>query len=481
MSESDDTDVLLLIPPDLFIVPSTDSDNSEYHKRGYRGGVVSEILEQVQSLETRISVIESKDNSLNASLDSQFHTWSFPSTRNPTFQTKKNSCQLSSLPNTPAKPCFSSSPIGYRNPASSCITNIKKNKMKLSRHANDVTNPINTNTRVWKKHEDLTTLSEPSLGSFHRQSIPLDLTGSKNSTRRGIASRKSKDNREVKEMELSEVDELLQEMEATEIELAKRINSSNSHRYSKRRSKNGVDTGGTLNEDKKSGVNTHSPARRLDFRYVDAETRGAFDKLDGRGEKNSETFADVSLPDEDAFPLEDTDKMISSFKTWQDSTRRNVNENSDRNSTKIEVADESAYRSNKVTDDGIVTHFEKLSFGNNETNRRESRESNCKIEDTRHIRSSETSDGKYHMPSTNNLNDQSFPNIENSALANFRVGDCGKLQETEYGGRNIDDGRGDFKQSQCANGLQQTIREIRATGHQKSSSLVPNHTVPRSR
>lgn len=86
MSESDDTDVLLLIPPDLFIVPSSsDSEDSEFinERLGYGLGgptaVVSELFEQVQSLENRISVIESKDTSLdvsflNNSSETQFKT-----------------------------------------------------------------------------------------------------------------------------------------------------------------------------------------------------------------------------------------------------------------------------------------------------------------------------------------------------------------------------------------------------------------------
>lgn len=65
MSESDDTDVLLLIPPDLFIVPSTESEDDF---GSTKPGVVSEIIEHVQSLESRVFAIESRDSSADCSL-----------------------------------------------------------------------------------------------------------------------------------------------------------------------------------------------------------------------------------------------------------------------------------------------------------------------------------------------------------------------------------------------------------------------------
>lgn len=67
MSDSDDTDVLLLIPPDLFIVPSSESDEDNSSRT--KPGVVSELIGHLQSLENRVSAIESKDNSLDTSLN----------------------------------------------------------------------------------------------------------------------------------------------------------------------------------------------------------------------------------------------------------------------------------------------------------------------------------------------------------------------------------------------------------------------------
>ncbi|XP_044583110.1 myosin heavy chain, non-muscle [Cotesia glomerata] len=68
MSESDDTDILLLIPPDLFTVASSQSEESLLNYQQFNNStVVSEILEHVQALEDRISAIEVKDSSLERS------------------------------------------------------------------------------------------------------------------------------------------------------------------------------------------------------------------------------------------------------------------------------------------------------------------------------------------------------------------------------------------------------------------------------
>ncbi|XP_015114502.1 centrobin [Diachasma alloeum] len=62
MSESDDTDILLLIPPDLFAVASSGSEESLANGCCSTGSqVVSGLLEQVQSLESRFKGLESKE------------------------------------------------------------------------------------------------------------------------------------------------------------------------------------------------------------------------------------------------------------------------------------------------------------------------------------------------------------------------------------------------------------------------------------
>jgi len=67
MSDSDDTDVLLLIPPDFFLVPASDSEDSispvvQERCSEYEKLVVNDLISQVNELENRISVIENKNS-----------------------------------------------------------------------------------------------------------------------------------------------------------------------------------------------------------------------------------------------------------------------------------------------------------------------------------------------------------------------------------------------------------------------------------
>ena len=67
MSDSDDTDVLLLIPPDFFLVHTSDSEDSISPKvqercSEYEKLVVNDLVSQVNELENRISVIENKNS-----------------------------------------------------------------------------------------------------------------------------------------------------------------------------------------------------------------------------------------------------------------------------------------------------------------------------------------------------------------------------------------------------------------------------------
>nr|CAD7608146.1 unnamed protein product [Timema genevievae] len=65
MSDTDDTDVLLLIPPDFFnVVPSDSEDSFLYHgdRSEVERIVVNDLIDQVNELESRICFIESKEN-----------------------------------------------------------------------------------------------------------------------------------------------------------------------------------------------------------------------------------------------------------------------------------------------------------------------------------------------------------------------------------------------------------------------------------
>ena len=71
MSDTDDTDVLLLSRPDLFLVQSFESDNSfdENTSKATESTVVSNLLKQVYSLENQI---QSKGTKESVSIDGNF-------------------------------------------------------------------------------------------------------------------------------------------------------------------------------------------------------------------------------------------------------------------------------------------------------------------------------------------------------------------------------------------------------------------------
>lgn len=67
MSDTDDTDLLLIIPPDFFFVNSSDSEDSvtsfgKGKQQTVGRGIVHKLVDHVSKLENRVQLIESKDN-----------------------------------------------------------------------------------------------------------------------------------------------------------------------------------------------------------------------------------------------------------------------------------------------------------------------------------------------------------------------------------------------------------------------------------
>lgn len=324
MSESDDTDVLLLIPPDLFFVPSSDSEDFDFltDRSGYGLGVpgttrvVTELFDQVKSLENRMSVIESKDTSLDASLSDNHYR-----VNNVNQQQQQQRSQLassrnrfssvshiSSLLNTPTKPrqysSVPSTPSSNRNNSYDTRSYTASHNNTNALKSIDRTNSINVNNIV---DDDLKSRSDTSMirrhsnnYEFGNMGIPHASGGSDNRNNRSVVDKQpdrisfslpsaviqgiKQPERSVREMELSEVDELLHEMENTEAQIARRINDKSLYKIDSR----------FVNE-----INS-TPARRLDFAAHDANRNRA------------------SVPfDEDSLHLDETDKMISDFKIWR--------------------------------------------------------------------------------------------------------------------------------------------------------------------
>lgn len=394
MSESDDTDVLLLIPPDIFRVPSSsDSENSSADHVGgeslsrHRTGVISELVGHMQSLESRVSAIESRDTSLdvsvlNNSLDSQPTFRASECQPHQTRQTLPRAARFTvsqgislhgspvrkprnclSVPSTPS----GSSPQKHAN----CSRNDTRPVCRLA--TTTATSPTNTNNPAWTAKHDTLTYSDSSAvpsascgtGFSHATAVsttqdsrsPLRANNRTASTsnlyyrphsllRSSIrttdltsgeltADQQPVRSRIVQEMELSEVDELLQEMEATELELSKRINSAATCQYRNESfqtqlvdSTSNQETSGAFRlQHKPETSQDHqrftTNIRKLDFQSCTKDSQ-LTDAAFSQKRTNDTSFPDVSLPYSDTFYFNETDKMISDFRTWEQSVQPSV-------------------------------------------------------------------------------------------------------------------------------------------------------------
>lgn len=364
MSESDDTDVLLLIPPDIFRIPSSSSDSSSDRTRTDREtGVISELVGHMQSLESRISVIESRDNSLDASMpnslpnDSQpfYDSASYPYQRQTLPRTRFSVSQGASLQNSPVKSRKSlsvpSTPNGHSS--QSCINSPKKD-IRSGCHLSTIatSNSTNTNNHVTRiKHDALTSYSNSFVvppascgtGLSHVTSakdsyLPVrsnDRTSNlyckphnsshltipvSNSSNASIGQLLQTRPRIVQEMELSEVDKLIQEIEATDLELPKRINNASGYQYRNELfhpmlSTQAVDNASSQEKEAQYMFGAH---RKLEFQLCENNDTQLTDALSAFSQKKTNNaFPDISLPYSDSFHVDKTDKTISEFKTWE--------------------------------------------------------------------------------------------------------------------------------------------------------------------
>ncbi|CAD1479713.1 unnamed protein product, partial [Heterotrigona itama] len=396
MSDSDDTDVLLLIPPDLFLVPSSSESDvcSDQVKERYndkKTGVISELVEHMQSLESRISAIESKNTSLdvtllNNSLESEIQSDSVGKFRQTLFKTKFSVSENCSLQNTPVKPGRSlsvpSTPNSHSLP--NCINNSHQNDMNLGNRLSVSinTNATNANEHDQYKHDSLTsqscvvvsptacnvgfphvTVTSPE-GKFH--SYPINCRNTNNicvkfpsnqlhsmpSTSTLLSTTEqpqSHSKTSIPEMELSEVDELLQEMEATELELSKRINRACMHHCIKEQ--NGIlsnESNNGLQSKDYDNAQKQSVIRKLEYKPYDSSE--SHDILSLKSNKKSDVFADISLPYNDSFHMNETDKIISEFKTWGQNTQYKVSKTEEVESTDKSVNSNNIESVVKTTD-----------------------------------------------------------------------------------------------------------------------------------
>ncbi|XP_011638778.1 nucleoporin nup211-like isoform X1 [Pogonomyrmex barbatus] len=415
MSESDDTDVLLLIPPDIFHVPSSDSDTSSCnHGRTDCGrtGIISELVGHMQSLESRISAIESRESSsLDVSVQNSLlndSQPSYPYLRQTLPRTRFSASQGASLQNTPVKPRKSlsvpSTPNGYSSQL--CTNSLKKDPTRSACYVSTAatSNSTNTNTLTWAKHDALTSYSDSSVipqtscgtGLLHATDMsakkdpysslrPNDCSTNNlyykpfasssystvppsNSSNASLGQPLVTRSRIVQEMELSEVDELLQEMEATELELSKRINNTSGYQYRNEvvhptLSNQTVAT--TASSQEKEVQHKPGPHRKLDFQPWENKDTQLTDTSAFSQKKSNNAFPDISLPYSDSFHLNETDKMISEFKTWERNVQQPIPKpngytigsvkNVDHSSNVTSVAIENIKSKESISDPHILT------------------------------------------------------------------------------------------------------------------------------
>ncbi|KAL0134083.1 hypothetical protein PUN28_001155 [Cardiocondyla obscurior] len=361
MSESDDTDVLLLIPPDIFHVPSSESDSSS--NGGADRGVISELVGHMQSLESRITAIESRDNSLDVSTTNSLLNESAqqicsgvlcPYQRQTLPRTRFSVSQGASLQSTPVKPRKSLSVPSTPNGCSSqSCTNFPRKDMRSGCHLPPATTSNLTNTNsIRAKHDALSSYADSyavpftscGTGLSHVTVMPAkDSCSSLQSNERtnhlyckphssphltvpvsnlsnaSIGQLLHTRSRVVQEMELSEVDELLQEMEATELELSKRINSEYQYRNEllyPLSSTQAVDNTSSQEKEAQIKLDTH---RKLDFQPWENKDSQLTDTLSiFSPKKTNNTFPETSLHS-DLFHSNETEiaKIISDFKTLE--------------------------------------------------------------------------------------------------------------------------------------------------------------------
>lgn len=132
--------------------------------------------------------------------------------------------------------------------------------------------------------------------------------------------------RVVQEMELSEVDELLQEMEATELELSKRISNTSGYQYRNELlpllSTQTVDNASSQEKEAQCKLGTH---RKLDFQPWENKDTQLTNVLPTFSQKKTNNaFPNISLPYDDSFHVNETDKIISKFKTWEQNLQQPI-------------------------------------------------------------------------------------------------------------------------------------------------------------
>ena len=353
MSDSDDTDVLLLIPPDLFTVPLSDSDDESYRPsfRTSKSGVVSDLIEHMQSLESRILAIESKDspnNSLN--LSQRLSLDSSMSCSQTLPRTKFSVSQISNLQKTPTKysQCLSL-------PSTPSIRHqlYHTNELRyLKSHGNSQNRTSNSN--VWNKHDNSKLFSEPVLSQTASQNNSSLHVGNGSSEKEPCSTLLSalnvcennvynkpysslpvlnspslsldhftSDLKSINDMNHPEVDKLIHAVETNDKDLTGRNGINNGKKQSiYTNSKRSPTKGNHMTEKDYRDKREAMESQKLKFGLNGYNTDESVYQTEHGKRKD---ISDYTLPN-DSFSSLNTEKFMADFKSWTPSFHVELND-----------------------------------------------------------------------------------------------------------------------------------------------------------
>ena len=244
MSDSDDTDILLLIPPDFFVIESSDAGSPSFEDHNVERSVVNDLISHVNELENRISEIEKKDpsvanlndsiSSINSSQSPNFlnremnsATRHLGSDTNINISPSKRVTRFNSLPPTPS----SSSYRSYVPSVSSSRTwapNHSSPSRAMSKSSKNLSGS-NWDSSNDNKLKGNNLLSEVDL---FLDGLKRDSASSRGTRERDLIagvlppSPQKKDSADgVARLQLDEVDRLLKEVEAEQKNIEARLSS----------------------------------------------------------------------------------------------------------------------------------------------------------------------------------------------------------------------------------------------------------------
>lgn len=246
MSDSDDTDILLLIPPDFFLVDSSDVDSIGHGDSDslVERTVVNDLISHVNELENRIAEIERKDDSLlklndSSSSLSTFDSFNPPHAEmNPTNRHFGSSSSLNTSPSRRVSRFNSLPPTPSSSSYRSFAPSVSTSRTWGRSHNSPPKTPSRSNRNLFDSSWESTSREKPKENELLTEvdrfldGLKRDSSASKSSREKELVSGalppspQKKDTADgVARLQLDEVDRLLKEVEAEQKNIEARLGS----------------------------------------------------------------------------------------------------------------------------------------------------------------------------------------------------------------------------------------------------------------